>query len=542
MFTGTGRCASDGVCAGPIVELKETIQTPIFDRVFDESKELSLFDSALQRADKELEELYEKTLNNLGQESADIIDMQRMMLQDPDISQAMIDKIKQGVFAKDAIIEVGKQQAAEFAALDDPYMQARSADIKDITLRLYRLASGQDKVVLIKPCVLVSNDLIPSQTLDLDKSMILGILLRQGTMNSHASILARTMDIPLLINANVPNEDLNDRVCVIDAHNNKFYLDADDSTIAKVVTSSSYLQEKEHLASFKGKESITKHGRKIKVCANIGSPDDVEGALLNDAEGIGLFRSEFLFLGKTTYPSADEQFAAYASVVRAMNGKEVIIRTLDIGADKKVDYFELPQEQNPALGFRALRICLKREDLFKTQIKAIYRAAAFGNVLMMFPMVTSLWEVQKAKKICKECEKELLEANIDFKVPKIGIMIETPAAAICSDKLAKEVDFFSVGTNDLTQYTLAIDRQNENLDDFYDEHHEAILELLALIAKNAHKNGIWAGICGQLAADLSLTDTFIQMGYDELSVPANTVLKLREKIINSKAIYKDENQ
>lgn len=534
MFKGKGRCASNGIAFGPIFEIKE--QTKTKEKIiYDKVQELNKFKQAVTTATEELEELYNKTKDELGEEAADIIQMQQMLLSDPDIYDAIKEQINNDLMALEAIDKVINFQVEEFLKLDDPYMKARSADIKDIGKRLYRIVSGQSKLTIEKPSILVSDDLTPSQTIELDKSKILGILLRHGSINAHAAILARTMDIPLLINANLPDENLNNRNLLIDATTECFYLDADETFYKDLMAKSDYLQEKERLKCIKGKEAITKAGRKVIVAANIGAPDDVENALLNDAEAIGLFRSEFLYLGRNDYPSEDEQFASYASVARAMNGKSVIIRTMDIGADKKVDYFNLPAEQNPALGNRALRICLKNPKMFKTQIRAIYRAAFFGKVLMMFPMVASVWEVKKAKEICAQVEEELIKEQVQFKRPSIGIMIETPAAAIISDSLAKEVDFFSVGTNDLTQYTLAIDRQSENLDEFYDAKHPAILELLAIIAKNAHKNGIWAGICGQLAADLSLTDTFIQMGYDELSVPANCVLKLKEQIINSNA-------
>lgn len=553
MYTGKGRCACAGITFGKVLHIK-TPEVVASDRdCLSVDQELELFEGALSKAATELDRLIEKAREEIGDEQAEIFEIHRMMLEDPDICDNIRDRIKKGgINAADAAVSVGKEQAADFEALDDPYMRERAADVKDVTGRIARILRGGETVELTEACVIVADDLQPSQTVALDRSLILGFVLRHGTQNSHASILARTMNIPLIINSNLPSSldgdgkaateseeamDLTGHTIGLDAVKGEFFIDPDQSTITKLMAAKdAFEQQRIRQLALRGQPGISKTGHRVYTFANIGQPDDVEQVLENDGEGIGLFRSEFLYLGRSDPPSEEEQFKAYAKVASAMNGRLVIIRTLDIGADKQVDYFDLPHEENPALGLRALRICLTKPEIFKTQLRAIYRAAARGNIAMMFPMVTRLKEIEQAKAICAEVVAELKFENIEYGEPKIGIMIETPAAAVLSRQLAEHVDFFSVGTNDLNQYTTACDRQNQNLGDFYDPHHEAVLELLRQIASNAHAAGITAGICGELAADPELTDKFIEMGYDELSVSPGAVLALRERVRNSEAV------
>ena len=553
MYTGKGRCACAGITFGKVLHIK-TPEVVASDRdCLSVDQELELFEGALSKAATELDRLIEKAREEIGDEQAEIFEIHRMMLEDPDICDNIRDRIKKGgINAADAAVSVGKEQAADFEALDDPYMRERAADVKDVTGRIARILRGGETVELTEACVIVADDLQPSQTVALDRSLILGFVLRHGTQNSHASILARTMNIPLIINSNLPSSldgdgkaateseeamDLTGHTIGLDAVKGEFFIDPDQNTITKLMAAKDvFEQQRIRQLALRGQPGISKTGHRVYTFANIGQPDDVEQVLENDGEGIGLFRSEFLYLGRSDPPSEEEQFKAYAKVASAMNGRLVIIRTLDIGADKQVDYFHLPHEENPALGLRALRICLTKPEIFKTQLRAIYRAAARGNIAMMFPMVTRLKEIEQAKAICAEVVAELKSENIEYGEPKIGIMIETPAAAVLSRQLAEHVDFFSVGTNDLNQYTTACDRQNQNLGDFYDPHHEAVLELLRQIASNAHAAGITAGICGELAADPELTDKFIEMGYDELSVSPGAVLALRERVRNSEAV------
>ena len=553
MYTGKGRCACAGITFGKVLHIK-TPEVVASDRdCLSVDQELELFEGALSKAATELDRLIEKAREEIGDEQAEIFEIHRMMLEDPDICDNIRDRIKKGgINAADAAVSVGKEQAADFEALDDPYMRERAADVKDVTGRIARILRGGETVELTEACVIVADDLQPSQTVALDRSLILGFVLRHGTQNSHASILARTMNIPLIINSNLPSSldgdgkaateseeamDLTGHTIGLDAVKGEFFIDPDQNTITKLMAAKdAFEQQRIRQLALRGQPGISKTGHRVYTFANIGQPDDVEQVLENDGEGIGLFRSEFLYLGRSDPPSEEEQFKAYAKVASAMNGRLVIIRTLDIGADKQVDYFDLPHEENPALGLRALRICLTKPEIFKTQLRAIYRAAARGNIAMMFPMVTRLKEIEQAKAICAEVVAELKSENIEYGEPKIGIMIETPAAAVLSRQLAEHVDFFSVGTNDLNQYTTACDRQNQNLGDFYDPHHEAVLELLRQIASNAHAAGITAGICGELAADPELTDKFIEMGYDELSVSPGAVLALRERVRNSEAV------
>ena len=553
MYTGKGRCACAGITFGKVLHIKNPEVVASDRDCLSVDQELELFEGALSKAAAELDRLIEKAREEIGDEQAEIFEIHRMMLEDPDICDNIRDRIKKGgINAADASVSVGKEQAADFEALDDPYMRERAADVKDVTGRIARILRGGEAVELTEACVIVADDLQPSQTVALDRSLILGFVLRHGTQNSHASILARTMNIPLIINSNLPSSldgdgkaateseeamDLTGHTIGLDAVKGEFFIDPDQSTITKLMAAKDvFEQQRIRQLALRGQPGISKTGHRVYTFANIGQPDDVEQVLENDGEGIGLFRSEFLYLGRSDPPSEEEQYKAYAKVASAMNGRLVIIRTLDIGADKQVDYFDLPHEENPALGLRALRICLTMPEIFKTQLRAIYRAAARGNIAMMFPMVTRLKEIEQAKAICAEVVAELKSENIEYGEPKIGIMIETPAAAVLSRQLAEHVDFFSVGTNDLNQYTTACDRQNQNLGDFYDPHHEAVLELLRQIASNAHAAGITAGICGELAADPELTDKFIEMGYDELSVSPGAVLALRERVRNSEAV------
>lgn len=542
MIKGKGRTACNGVTFGTIVEIESPKESSTLEDAFlPVNKELELFEKGLSIAAEELDMLEEKTRQDVGEEEAEILGIQRMMLDDPDISDAIRELIKGGtISAAKACLEIGIKNAREFEALDDDYMKARAADVKDVTSRISRAILGKNTVELTKPSIIVAEDLTPSQTVSFDRKLILGFVLRKGTMNSHASILARTMNIPSLINTELPNENLTGRTIAVDADKQEFILDPDQNIISEIIAAKEKFYERQlQLLKLRGKETRAPCGHKIIAAANIGSPDDVEMALENDAEGIGLFRSEFLYIGKPTYPSEDEQYRAYAKVVSTMSPRPVIIRTLDIGADKKCDYFNLPKEENPALGFRAIRICLTRIEIFKTQLRALFRAAARGNLLVMFPMITSVEEVRRCKEICDEVAKELSEKNIEYKYPKIGIMIETPAAVLIADKLAKEVSFFSVGTNDLMQYTCALDRQNQHLSAFYNPHHEALLIALEMIAKAAHNNNIFCGICGELGADPELTDKFIEMGFDELSVTPSSILPLRERVLKSSSQCKN---
>lgn len=543
MYKGKGRSACQGVAIGKILELASPATSTVNnDTYLSVDEELALLTKGLEKAKAELDALYKKTLMEIGPDEADIIEMQSMMLEDPDICDGIANLIKKGaISAYKATLDIGSAQAQEFEALDDPYMKARAADVKDVTTRVANAIIGAEKITLKEPSIIVADDLTPSQTVGFDRKLILGFVLKKGTMNSHASILARTMNIPSLIEAQFPGEPLNGRTIAVDAVKGEFFLDPDEETIKVMQKAKDEFDARMiKLLALRGTPSKAPCGHVIKTYANIGQPDDVEAVLENDAEGIGLYRSEFLYLGRNDYPSEQEQYAAYAKVATTMNGKLVVIRTLDIGADKTAPYFKLPKEENPALGMRAIRICLTRKEIFKTQLRALFRAAARGNIAIMLPMITSVKEIEWSKEVMAEVEAELKKEGIEYRVPSIGIMIETPAAAIISDKLAKHVDFFSVGTNDLTQYTLAIDRQNLDLGVFYDAHHDAILELLRIIAKSAHDNGIWCGICGELGGDLSLTDTFIEMGYDELSVTPGQILPLREKILKSKAICQNE--
>lgn len=535
MKQGTGRPAFSGVAIGPAyVYRKESNQLPT--SCGDPAAEQQKFDEACQIASEQLGELAEKTRRDLGDEQAQIMEVQQLMLSDLDFLDSVADMIRAGASAAQATQDSGDSFSAAFAAMDDEYMKARSVDIKDASQRVVTiLCGGKTGFTMDKPGILVAEDLTPSETVQLPKDKILAFVTRQGSSNSHTAILARIMNIPSLVQTQITLDDTIDgKMMIVDGFEGTYYVEPDEATMtamqAKQKSASEYRQA---LEKFRGKESITKKGRKVNVYANIGNPEDAKIAMKGDAEGIGLMRSEFLYLGRETFPTEEELFQAYKTVVETMQGRRVVIRTLDIGADKQVDYFGLEKEENPALGYRGIRICLTQEEIFRPQMRAVYRASAFGPVSVMFPMITSVWEVRKIKEFCATIRAELTAEGIAFGEVELGIMVETPAAAVISDQLAQEADFFSVGTNDLTQYTLAIDRQNAKLDDFYDAHHPAVLALLELIAKNAHAAGIWCGICGELGADLTLTEEFIRMGYDELSVSPGRVLELRKKICES---------
>ena len=528
-----GKSVYKGIAMGPIVVLKKNDYQVKRTRIEDTEAEVKRMDEALKASQEQLQKLYDKAVREVGEASAAIFEVHQMMLEDEDYLEAIQNMIRtEQVNAEYAVAVTGDNFAEMFASMDDDYMKARSADIKDISERLVRNLSGQGDVDLssIEPSIIVADDLSPSETVQMDKDKILAFVTVHGSTNSHTAILARMMNIPALIGVKMDLEAFQSGMtAVVDGFQGIVTFDPDEET--KVQTETKMQEEAEKLKllqELKGKENITLDGRKINIYANIGSVGDIGYVMENDAGGIGLFRSEFLYLGRNDFPTEEEQFQAYKQAVQMMAGKKVIIRTLDIGADKQVDYFNLGNEDNPAMGYRAIRICLRQPEIFKTQLRALLRAAVYGNLSIMYPMITSTEEVKKIYEIVAEVEEELKAQEIQYKIPEQGIMIETPAAAIISDKLAEMVDFFSIGTNDLTQYTLAIDRQNEKLDEFYNPHHEAILRMIQMVVDNAHKCGKWAGICGELGADATLTEQFVRMGLDELSVAPSMVLKLRK--------------
>ena len=528
-----GKSVYKGIAMGPVVVLRKNDYQVKRTRIEDAEAEAARVDVALKASQEQLQKLYDKAVKEVGEASAAIFEVHQMMLEDEDYLEAIQNMIRtEQVNAEYAVAVTGDNFAEMFASMDDDYMKARSADIKDISERLVRNLSGQGDVDLssIEPSVIVADDLSPSETVQMDKDKILAFVTVHGSTNSHTAILARMMNIPALIGVNMNLEELQTGMtAVVDGFGGKVTFEPDEELKAQT---EARMQEEEEklklLQELKGKENITLDGRKINIYANIGSVGDIGYVMENDAGGIGLFRSEFLYLGRNAFPTEEEQFQAYKQAVQMMAGKKVIIRTLDIGADKQVDYFNLGNEDNPAMGYRAIRICLKQPEIFKTQLRALLRAAVYGNLSIMYPMITSTEEVKRIYEIVAEVEEELKAQEIQYKIPEQGIMIETPAAAIISDRLAEMVDFFSIGTNDLTQYTLAIDRQNEKLDEFYNPHHEALLRMIQMVVDNAHKCGKWAGICGELGADVTLTEQFVRMGLDELSVAPSMVLKLRK--------------
>ena len=536
MITLEGKSVFGGVAIGKIQFYKRNEITIKRTRVEDVEAEVERFQNAKAKTLELLKGLYEKALEDVGEANAMIFEAHQLMLEDPDYVESIENIIRtQDVNAEYAIGATADNFAAIFEAMDDAYMQGRAADVRDVSERLLQALSSQNETVMVmdEPVIIAADDLVPSETVQLDKEKVLSFVTMYGSANSHTAILARTMNIPAVIGlGEALKEEYDGKVAIVDGVDGKVYIDPDEETMASMQKKQKKDQEeKELLNQLKGKENVTKSGQKVNVYANIGNLADVGAVLKNDAGGIGLFRSEFLYLESDTYPTEEQQFAVYKKVAETMAGKKVIIRTLDIGADKQVDYFKLDKEDNPALGYRAIRICLTRPEIFKTQLRALYRASAYGQISIMFPMIISVAEVKKIKEIVEEVKAELRTEGATFREDvELGIMIETPAAVMVSRELAKEVDFFSVGTNDLTQYILAIDRQNQKLEDFYDSHHPAVLAMIRMAAESAHAEGKWIGICGELGADVTLTETFLKMGIDELSVAPGMVLKVRQKI------------
>ena len=530
-----GKSVLKGIAIGKIYLYEKQEYVLEQKQVADAEAEVARFEAAKETAIGQLDDLYEKALAEAGEEQAMIFDVHKMMLDDGDYLDAITGLIRsEKVNAEYAVHTTGEQFAAVFASMDDEYMKARSADVKDISGRVIRILAGigDGSIASEEPVILLADDLTPSETVSLDKSKILAFVTRNGSANSHTAILARSMNIPALVQTDVELlKEYHGIDAVVDGLDGKLYLDPEETVLAELVQKKEACgRERAELEKLIGLDNVTRDGRKINVYANIGSPEDVDKVLLNDAGGIGLFRSEFLYLGREDYPSEEEQFEIYKEVLSRMEGKKVIIRTLDIGADKQVDYFKLPKEENPAMGYRAIRICLDRIDVFKTQLRAIYRASVYGTAAIMFPMIISVKEILRIKEIVEEVKAELTAAGIEIAPVELGIMVETPAAVMISEELAKEVSFFSIGTNDLTQYTLAIDRQNQSLDTIYDSHHPAVLRMIQMTIENGHKGGAWVGICGELGADTTLTKTFVDMGIDELSVSPTYVLGLRKAI------------
>lgn len=546
-----GKAASSGIAIGQIWEIKHaepSVEKKIIDRV---DEELTRFETARSEAVTQLGLLYEKAVKEVGEDKAAVFEVHQMLLADGTFVDSVTNMIRdQKVSAEYAVSETGSQLAAIFEVMDDESMKARAADMKDIAGRVVQILCGNssEEMELSAPSIIVTDDLTPSETIQMDLSKVLAFVTRQGSIQSHTAILARTMGIPALVGVPVPS-GLSGESAIVDGPSGILYVNMSDEKSEQANTGERYdfdwemlvgqyreqqkkEKEKYHLLQeLKGRPVYKKDGKQMKLCANIGGVSDIDAVLANDADGIGLFRSEFLYLKSQDYPTEEVQFQEYKTVAEAMQGKQVIIRTLDIGADKKVDYFRLDHEENPALGYRAIRICLDREEIFRTQLRALYRASAFGNIAIMFPMITAMWEVKRAKKLAHEVESELKKSGIQTGRVEIGIMIETPAAVMLSEELAKEVDFFSIGTNDLTQYTLAADRQNKQLEKFYDTHHPAILKMIQMTVENAHKAGIRVGICGELAADVTLAQTFMEMGVDELSMSPSSILAVKQKLL-----------
>ncbi len=535
-----GKSVYKGIVMGPVAVLKKNDYQVKRARIEDPEAEVKRVEEAVEVSKKQLGRLYDKAVREVGEASAAIFEVHQMMLEDEDYLESMENMIRtELVNAEYAAAATGDNFAEMFAAMDDEYMKARSADVKDISERLVRNLSGEgdNDLSSMEPSIIVADDLSPSETVQMDKEKILAFVTVHGSTNSHTAILARMMNIPALIGVPMDLNGLKTGMtAVVDGFSGQVIFEPEEDVQKETEKRMQEEAEKQKLLEeLKGKENITPDGRKINIYANIGSVGDLGYVMENDAGGIGLFRSEFLYLGRNDFPTEEEQFQAYKQAVQTMAGKKVIIRTLDIGADKQVEYFNLGKEENPALGYRAIRICLKQPEIFKAQLRALFRAAVYGNLSVMYPMITSTEEVEKIYAIVAEVEEELKKQEVQYKIPEQGIMIETPAAVMISDRLAEMVDFFSIGTNDLTQYTLAIDRQNEQLDDFYNPHHEAVLRMIRMVVENAHKCGKWAGICGELGADLTLTEQFVRMGVDELSVAPSMILKLRKIVREMKA-------
>ena len=535
----SGKSVFGGIAIGKISVYKKNEQQVKRVRTEDTKGELARYEAAKAAAVEQLQELYQKALKEVGEANAAIFEIHQKMLDDGDYNESVENIIEtQKVNAEYAVAVTGDNFAQMFRAMDDDYMRERAADVKDISERVLSILNGgqKGKVVTDEPVIIVADDLAPSETVQLEKDMVLSFATVHGSVNSHTAILARTMAIPALIGTEeLPLDDTVDgKLAVVDGLNGKIYVEPDAQTLEEMKKRrQAELEKKELLQLLKGKDNVTLDGKKIMLYANIGNIKDLATVIQNDAGGIGLFRSEFIYLEKDRYPTEEEQFSIYKTAVETMAGKRVIIRTLDIGADKQCEYFKMDKEENPALGYRAIRICLTRPEIFKTQLRALFRASAYGNLAIMYPMITSLWEVKRIKEIVEEVKAELTAEQLEFGNPQQGIMIETPAAVMMSGELAKEVDFFSIGTNDLTQYTLAIDRQNPKLDKFYDAHHPAVLSMIRMTVENAHKAGIWAGICGELGADTSLTKEFLAMGVDELSVSPGSILPIRKIILET---------
>ncbi len=536
MITITGKGVSNGVAFGPLYFYHRASGEVARCTDADPAVELERFETARKTAMEQLGALYQKAMDEVGEEAAILFETHQMMLDDADYVESVQGLIEgDHLNAEAAVSDTAEQFAEMFANMDDTYMQARAADVKDVSSRVVGILSGvvQGGIDSDVPVILAADDLAPSETVQLDKSKILGFVTAGGSGNSHTAILARTMGIPAIIGVGDQlKAEFAGKEIFVDGQTGEVVIDANDATRDRLTHKQSKERAlKELLDQLKGKPNETVDGKSVMVYCNIGNPDDIDAVLANDGGGIGLFRSEFLYLQGNDYPTEEEQFIAYKTVAERMGGKRVIIRTLDIGADKQADYFGLDHEENPAMGLRAIRICLTRPEIFKSQLRALYRASAYGKIAIMFPMITSVWEVQEIKRICKNVREELAAEGVAMAdYVELGIMIETPSAVMMSDRLAKEVDFFSVGTNDLTQYTLAVDRQGNNLDKFYDSHHPAVLRMLKMAADNAHAAGIWIGICGELGADTSLTETFLALGIDELSVSPSAVLPLRNAI------------
>ena len=535
-----GKSVYKGIVMGPVAVLKKNDYQVKRARIEDPEAEVKRVKEAVEVSKKQLGRLYDKAVREVGEASAAIFEVHQMMLEDEDYLESMENMIRtELVNAEYAAAATGDNFAEMFAAMDDEYMKARSADVKDISERLVRNLSGEgdNDLSSMEPSVIVADDLSPSETVQMDKEKILAFVTVHGSTNSHTAILARMMNIPALIGVPMDLNSLKTGMtAVVDGFSGQVIFEPEEDVQKETEKRMQEEAEKQKLLEeLKGKENVTPDGRKINIYANIGSVGDLGYVMENDAGGIGLFRSEFLYLGRNDFPTEEEQFQAYKQAVQTMAGKKVIIRTLDIGADKQVEYFNLGKEENPALGYRAIRICLKQPEIFKAQLRALFRAAVYGNLSVMYPMITSTEEVEKIYAIVAEVEEELKAQEVQYKIPEQGIMIETPAAVMISDRLAEMVDFFSIGTNDLTQYTLAIDRQNEQLDDFYNPHHEAVLRMIRMVVETAHKCGKWAGICGELGADLTLTEQFVRMGVDELSVAPSMILKLRKIVREMKA-------
>ena len=530
-----GKPVYKGIVMGPATVLRKNDYQVKRVRIEDTEQEITRFEQATEQAKEQLQKLYEKALVEVGEASAAIFEVHQMMLEDEDYLEAIGNMIRtEFVNADYAVAMTGDNFSRMFAAMDNDYMKARATDVVDVSERLVRNLNGSNETDfgMGEPAVIIADDLSPSETVQMDKEKILAFVTVHGSTNSHTAILARMMNIPALVGVPISLDEISDGTTVIvDGFKGTVIVEPDESKIREAEKQMKEEQEKSNLLQeLKGKENVTGSGKKINIYANISSVNDIGYVLENDAGGIGLFRSEFLYLGKNNYPTEEEQYLVYKQAAQMMAGKKVIIRTLDIGADKQVDYFNLEKEENPAMGYRAIRICLKQPEIFKTQLRALFRAAVYGNVSVMYPMITSVEEVQQIYAVVEEVKTELDKLGIPYQIPEQGIMIETPAAVMISDELAELVDFFSIGTNDLTQYTLAIDRQNEKLDDFYNPHHRAILRMIQMVVDNAHKHDKWVGICGELGADTELTEKFVRMGVDELSVVPSMVLKLRKII------------